>query len=122
LKFTFDDVKEPVTIKYASYVPGAWEAFRTHRYLGAAKQSLMNRARTYYGKGMKPGKILEMVDGVWYTLYDVKEGTLPNDVPWKKDVEKGGWRDKYVVRKSVPMTREEYAEWRIAVDREARSV
>lgn len=123
LKFEFEQMREPRQYLYASYVPSSVSPFRVHRYIGAAKQSFYNRAGSYRynDPSYSAGKILEMVDGVWYVLYDVPGGTKRSDLPWSKDVDIYPWRgDGSSVRRAVPMSKAEYAEWRIAVDREAR--
>jgi hypothetical protein len=94
---------------YAVYKGGQFKVYDT---LSAAKQ------RISWDRGWhKPAaQILEMVNGNWYVLYDVPEDTAYADLPWVKLVGHGWRRDGY--ERAVPMTRNEYAEWRVAVERE----
>ena len=87
-------------------------AFRTYTTLGDAKNA-------YHFRGHRQdAKILENVDGQWYVLHDIPAGTEYKELPWVKKVQHG-WRSNYDInRKAVPMTRDEYAEWRLAVERE----
>jgi hypothetical protein len=61
-------------------------------------------------------KILENVDGDWYQLYDVRQGTMYKELPWVKNVK--SWYSSYDRYRAKPMTRDEYAEWRLKVERE----
>ncbi len=85
--------------------------FKTYNNLGSAK--IAHTARNY--RTTYDAKILENVDGSWYVLHDVRAGTSYNDLPWVKEV--SSWRFT-PYKKAVPMTREEYADWRVAVERE----
>jgi hypothetical protein len=90
--------------------------FKTTNSLSAAKYSF-SYGRSYW----KPaGKILELVDGKWYVLYDVPKGAAYKDLPWIKEVptNRYTYRDTGTHPKAVPMTRNEYAEWRVQVERE----
>jgi hypothetical protein len=98
--------------RYALYLEGASgkNGFRTYSELGHAKNA-------YHFRGhRRAAKILENVDGKWYVLFDIRQGTL--DLPWFKETI--GWynRERKVAK---PMTRDEYAEWRLAVERESKS-
>lgn len=125
--------KDEVLPRYASYGAGQ---MKTHTELGSAKQSLSHRCGSW---GEHPwraeGFILELVDGEWFVLFHVPEGTKTDDLPWKADV----WRDRrynYSLRTeptyrpqeytksrvSRAMTREQYAEWRVAVELERRGI
>lgn len=116
---------------------GVWTkggGFRAYRNLGAAKQSLMARSglfypsindKTKYGSAV----ITQLVEGEWYVLFDVPEGTAYNNLPWVKEEQKYEGYDrethtsKYrAVYNARPMTREEYAEWRVAVELERRGI
>lgn len=125
--------KDEVLPRYASYGAGQ---MKTHRELGPAKQSLRHRCGSW---GDRPwhaeGFILELVDGELFVLFHVPEGTKDDDLPWKSDVWKHnrynytrltepGWRpDEYSKSKvSKAMTREQYAEWRVAVELERRGI
>lgn len=74
------------------------------------------------------GVIAQLVDGEWYVLHEVPQGTAYADLPWVKTIEKKNWsygQKQYITStktKAVPMTREEYAEWRVAVELERRGI
>lgn len=90
--------------------------FKTYNDVGHAKSAY--RFRNWSGRNA--AKILEMVDGEWYTLFDIPAGTDRSNLPWVKEVTRHDWytnRDQ-TRKKAVPMTREEYAEWRVKVERE----
>lgn len=83
--------------------------------------------------------ILENVDGIWYTLYHINQGLTETELPWYKQFIVGQWtnheysdyyktNDYYqkrleageykLIMKPVPMTRDEYVDWRLAVQKE----
>ena len=88
--------------------------------------------------------ILQNVDGEWFVLYEIKPGLTEQELPWYKEYikpvgstwDRNGWlytdkerNSEYyqkalaegsykLYKKATPMTREEYAEWRVSVDRE----
>jgi hypothetical protein len=92
----------------------------------------------------KHGFILENVDGFYYTLYEIQPGLAEEELPWYKtfirdtaytwdkgqpleEFNKYSYRVKhreenptrYVeFRKPVPMSRDEYAAWRLAIQME----
>ena len=113
----------PVTkdFRYAVWVEG--RGFKVKAGLGEAKQSAYAMAGVYgvsFGESKTHRRIVlaEMIKGDWYTLFDVPAGTAYKDLPWVKKVRPyryGSGREYYAGR---PMTREEYAEWRIRVERE----
>lgn len=119
LKFVQPPTDKKIGKPYATYSDGF--GLKLYRTLGAAKQGLSHQIGTSWGSvgAYRDGYILEQVDGQWFILYFVAKGTTKHNLPWKKDVPQywGGG----TTRKSVPMTREEYAEWRVKVDRELRS-
>jgi hypothetical protein len=83
-----------------------------HDDLGSAKNS-------YHAHGHhNNAKILENVGGQWYVLFDIPKGTDYKDLPWVKEVTIGGWYSNRTGHRARPMTRDEYAEWRIQVERE----
>lgn len=86
--------------------------FKTFDLLSSAKLSY------YHNSRRSSAKILELVDGEWYVLYDIPANTQYDDLPWVKDVPRGWRYDWRTVKRSVPMTRDEYADWRVAVERE----
>lgn len=90
----------------------------------------------------KDAFILENVDGEWYVLYTIKAGLTEEELPWMREYMVGGWNDQpytdylkgheyyqkkiasgeyKIVKKSTPMTRDEYVEWRLAIQREQLS-
>lgn len=95
--------------------------FRTYDLIGSAKYSFRNHngpsrwgssGGTHY-----PGKILELIDGEWFVLYDVPKGT--EHLPWEKDFGSDSqWYTRRTGWHTVPMTREEYGDWRAKVERE----
>jgi hypothetical protein len=117
--------------RYASYGDGQ---LKTHRTLSGARNSLNNRTAPYRSweadAKWKQGFILENVDGEWYTLYHVKEGSTRNELPWmhkRWSHKQYHWKyyteptnsDSYVLEYySRPMTTDEYVDWRLAVERE----
>lgn len=140
--------------RYASYVHG--DEMKTHGAIGYAKLSLNNRMWTYrdtdemresYGGKMVPVRekvtkhafLLEMVEGEYYVLHEVKEGSKFEDLPWVKAWLIGQWQNglytdhekenKYyqdkiadgsyrIVHKVTPMSTDEYVNFRLAVQRE----
>lgn len=87
--------------------------FKTYNELGSAKMALGHR-----NYGMRnDAKILENVEGQWYVLFDIKKGTDRDNLPWKKARTSWRWRNSES-KVSKPMTRDEYAEWRLKVERE----
>jgi hypothetical protein len=118
--------------RYASYGAGQ---LKTHRTLSGARNSLNNRTAPYGWSWhddakWKQGFILENVDGEWYTLYHVEEGSTRNELPWmykrwvhkqyhwKYYTEPTNTNDYMVEYYSRPMTTDEYVQWRLAVERE----
>jgi|ERR1043166_6027864 hypothetical protein len=85
--------------------------FTVYNNLGSVKNAY-HHAGTYNAAS----KILENVDGDWYTLFDIPAGTLYRDLPWVKEASYS-WRGT-PQKTAVPMTRDEYAEWRLKVERE----
>jgi len=91
--------------------------FNTFDSLGAAKASYH-----FANYGFPNAKILENVDGEWYVLHDIQGVSSYKELPWVKAVE-GHWSyhsNSYGApdHRAKPMNREEYAEWRLAVERE----
>lgn len=99
--------------------------FRTYDLLGSAKYSFrIHNGPHRWGRNsitFNPGKILELIDGEWFALYDVPKGT--EHLPWEKDFGTGvgyaRWRTGW---HTVPMSREEYGEWRARVERERLNI
>lgn len=110
LKFT-----PPKTVaKYALFTEtpvSGKTTFKSYDDLGSAKNA-------YHAKYGVNAKILESVDGEWYVLHNIPTGTRYENLPWVKEVE-SGWRTDYrKTKRAKPMSREEYAEWRLSVERE----
>jgi hypothetical protein len=96
--------------------------FRTYDLLGSAKYSFRihngpPRGWNRTGKTFHSGKILELIDGEWFTLYDVPAGS--EHLPWERDFgQERTWYNRRTGWHSIPMTREEYGDWRARVERE----
>jgi hypothetical protein len=87
-------------------------SLKAYNNLGSAKGAWQSAQRhTHYDS-----KILENVEGTWYVLYDIPKDV--NRAPWYKEVERGGWRSSYKQWVPKPMTRDEYADWRVKVEHE----
>lgn len=126
------------TPRYASFTGGT---MKVHTKVGHAKQSLRNRSYRYDSQLRKAvwneGFILQQVDGTWYILYYVPEGTEFEDLPWvhpqwvrhgqyysdrrwdEPTYRPEEYKKNYVSR---PMTRDEYADWRVKVELERRGI
>lgn len=145
LRFTPPKEEAKNLPRYASYVVAS--GLKVHGRIVDAKNSWRNRGWSWQETGelierygsMRPerkhltkhGFILENVEGLWFTLYEIKPGLTEEELPWYKDVwvhNDWGWThleepsygtDKYTKkRKSFPMTRDEYVAWRLAVQKE----
>lgn len=147
LKFDINRIPKKSQRRWASYVPSnKISPFVTHLRLGDAKASFSYRQ----GSSNMNGAILELVDGIWYTLYEIDGANGVHELPWMKkflvrdiygkkyyrqitpDMESDERYSRLIVGvnepnfktwtevRAVPMTKEEYADWRVAVDREAR--
>lgn len=114
--------------RYASYGNGE---LKTHRTLSGARNSLNNRTTNWGRNTWNQGFILESVDGEWFVLYHVQEGSKFEELPWvhKRWVHKQyAWKsytespyrpDEYKVEYySRPMSTDEYVAWRLQVERE----
>lgn len=84
--------------------------FKSYDLLASAKLAYHAHGHRY------DSKILENVDGQWYVLHAIPAGATYEDLPWVKK-SRSNWRHRELDR-AKPMTREEYAEWRLAVERE----
>lgn len=128
--------------RYASYGEGVLKA---HTTIGGAKQSLAHRCvrvdhdsdLPYYQRPRiwRQGFILESVNGEWFVLHHVPEGTKSDDLPWKKDRwihKQYSWtldtppkykpEDYSHDRVTTVMTRDQYADWRVKVELERRGI
>lgn len=113
-------IPPPTVARYALYINGG--DLTTYKLLGVAKRVYRSRYRP------PAAKILERVGDSWFVLYDIPEGaTVENGkLPWYRKEASGYSRrwgytdDERYVRHQ--MTRDEYAEWRIAVQREIDGV
>lgn len=82
----------------------------------------------FHGWGRpRKGKILENVGGEWFILFEIEAADTTRDLPWYKEVKR--WRNRYwntelgrydagyqTMKIARPMTRDEYAEWRVNVE------
>lgn len=84
--------------------------FKVYNDLGSVKNAAHQKLR------WSNVKILENIDGDWYQLHTVEKGTAYGDLPWVKEIGYS-WRGS-PRKRAVPMSRDEYAEWRVAVERE----
>jgi len=101
--------------RYAVYIEDAApkKRFRVYSNLGSAKNAY------HHSYTRKDAMILENVNGEWYVLYTIPAGTMYKDLPWVKEVATRWYSyGPGTAVRAVPMTREEYAEWRIKVERE----
>lgn len=111
---------EVVLPRYASWTK---TGMRTHTSIGAAKQSLANRASyrkekenldentPYYNRYetvYRESFILELVDGEWYTRFHIKDGTKEDDLPWKKEFLQ---KYQYGYKNKVPFRNEKADSW-----------
>lgn len=97
--------------KYAVFIEhhNGRGTFKSYDQVASAKNAV--NYKSYY----KHAKILENVGGEWYVLYDIDPKA--DHKPWQKEVMSRGW-GSYKLWRGVPMTREEYGEWRAKVERE----
>lgn len=128
--------------RYASYVVG--DGMKTHGSIGAAKHSFNYRGYAGYRGKTKHSFILENVNGKWYILYEIAEGLKSDELPWVKefirdtkyywdngqlleDFNSSEYRRKLreedparfkTFKKSVPLSKEEYVKFRLAVQLE----
>lgn len=107
--------------RYAVVVDKGWyTSFTIMNGLGHAKSSLRHAVWAWYGasSAIKGGRILEMVNGQWYTLYEVHKGDT--ELPWiVKIYDQQG---KVLGTSAKPMTREEYADFRVRVFAEQHGI
>lgn len=96
--------------RYALFVDRG-ESFEISNNLATIKLKYHARGRRYNTK------ILENVDNEWYVLHDIQPNTDYKELPWVKTLESNWYRSRTAYR-AVPMTRDEYADWRVAVERE----
>lgn len=123
--------------QYALYIEREYgpAVFKVYSDLGPLKNAFYNRVGYNYKENATRvnAKVLEMVHGEWYVLFDVPKGTKKEDIPWMrvrhvthrygywKEV-KEGTEGAFKRINSRPMTREEYADWRIKVELERRGI
>lgn len=122
--------------RYALYIERSCgdPHFKVFSSLGDLKNSFNHQVMEYTGKTRVNSKVLENVDGDWYVLYDVPADTKNDELPWMKTsyrVHKYGyWQtvstsddpNAYKMVKSAPMTKDEYADWRVRVELERRGI
>lgn len=149
LKFVPPPVRTLTFPKYATYIPHLAE-MKSHTWMSAVKNRINYQCRRsealpgqedvpYYQKKYREfyreAYILENVGGEWFTLYHIKEGTEPNDLPWMVDVwthKQYGWKydqepnynpENYVHKRiAKPMATEDYINWRIKAELERRGI
>jgi len=95
----------------ARYAYAQGSLFNTYGDIGHAKNA-------YHAHGMwADGQcfILERVEDSWYILYTIEGRTQYPNLPW---VSKASGYYANPDPRARPMTRDEYAEWRLAVERE----
>lgn len=95
--------------------------FKTYDNVGSAKVAFRHQNHmSWRQKPQYAGKILEMIDGEWFVLYDIPKNS--DRLPWEKEVESYSYDRGYGRTeknwRSVPMTRDEYGEFRARVERE----
>lgn len=85
--------------------------FVQYATLGSAKSAYYRR----FGGSRAAAeiKILELIDGDWYVLHTVPPRTTRKNLPWMKPS-----YYSYEGVKARPMTRDEYAAFRLSVERE----
>lgn len=136
--------EEKTLPRFGSYVVGS--GLKVHSRLVDAKNSFNYRGWTYSDRKRvtKHSYILENVDGRWYTLYEIAPGLTFDELPWVKTFirdtnyrwDSGQLLDdfnkmEYYVnlrkenpnrfveyKKKVPMSRDEYVAWRLAIQKE----
>lgn len=127
----------PKTVgKYALYVKSnntGNDFFKVYNGLGSLKNAFYPHVFDWRDSTRYDAKVLEMVNGEWYVLYDIPEGTMKEDLPWMKKQymttrygytryynEKPGWVETAEVTRARPMSVEEYVQFRIAVHDESK--
>lgn len=154
IKFNPPEEEAKKLPRYASYAAGE---MKTHGGIGFAKNSLNNRmwkrkdtdevvGENYDGSPRYRtiavttyAAILENIDGTWYVLYEIPEGTTRDNLPWMDDAYRSYGRinraddwfrnhayyqkkvadgEITIFRYAFPMTTDEYVNWRLAVERE----
>lgn len=150
LKFVPPPMRTLSMPKYATFIPHL-ASMKTHgSNMSAVKNRINQQCRRqkylpgqedlpYYEReyetSYKEFFILESVQGEWFVLYHVPEGTKEEDLPWMRDVWKHrryGWTyfekpkynpDEYDHEKrAFPMDKEEYINWRVRAELEARGI
>lgn len=152
LKFTPPREEQKKLPRYASYSVGV---MKVHSRIVDAKNSLNNRMWVresnpsgevkYYKRNLVTTHsfILEMVNGEYFTLYEILPGLKKEQLPWMKEFAYLGWSwdeltpklrasDYYGPKiangeyrtefRSVAMSKDEYADWRVRVELERRGL
>lgn len=105
------------TSESLSEVLNSRPTFRQYVTLGAAKLAYHHRYGGSRGGINAEARILELIDGEWYTLFVIRPHTPYEKLPWVTKV-----HDYYSSRtypRAKGMSREAYAEFRLAVERES---
>lgn len=116
-------VPPPEVDKYGVYIEG--RGLTIHGTIGGAKGRIRNATGGWSAKHnaeYRGALLLKNIDGDWFILYDVKKG---EQYPWIKEVKSYSWPNwgkSTTEKRAVPMTNEEYAEWRLKVEEERRAV
>lgn len=88
-----------------------------HGSLGAAKNALRGRSWDAGGVSARDSYILENVGGEWFILYAAKKGQR---FPWLREVT--DWFGSTGRLRARQMTNDEYANWRLQVERERMNI
>lgn len=122
--------------RYALYIEHSHgdPHFKVFSSLGDLKNSFNYQVMSYSGETRANSKILENINGDWYVLYDVPVSTKNDELPWMQTSYRvykyGYWQtvsssddpNAHKVVKSAPMTKDEYADWRVRVELERRGL
>jgi hypothetical protein len=122
--------------RYALYIERSYgdPHFKVFSSLGNLKNSFNYQVMSYSSETRANSKILENINGDWYVLYDVPVGTKNDELPWMKTsyrvYKHGYWHtvstsddpNAHKMVNSAPMTKDEYADWRVRVELDRRGI
>jgi hypothetical protein len=103
----------------ARYAVARGKHFKTYDAIASAKRAV--HGLYWYGNSSNPTYILERVRDAWFVLYEVLS---PKHPPWRKVVPAHtiyGYGEKHDVGEhyvAVPMSADDYAAWRLEVEKE----
>lgn len=105
-------------------------------------EEVYGRTRPVRFRGTRHSFILENVEGEWFVLYEIAPGLKKDELPWVKEFYRNySYGTKYdlpyddhakesdyyqqrlkdgsatLIKKAVPMSTDEYVQWRLAVER-----